>query len=50
MVLKDFTADRGALALPGIGGQMTDMGDNRFIVPKHGWSGINPLNNGFANK
>lgn len=46
--IEDSTADRAGVT--GIGGDMTDMGNNRFIVPKHGWSGINTLNNGFANK
>lgn len=40
-------ADRAGVT--GIGGDMTPMGDNRFIIPKPGWSGINPQNTGFVN-
>lgn len=40
-------ADRAGVT--GIGGDVVDMGNNRFIVPKPGWSGINPPGKGFAN-
>lgn len=40
-------ADRAGVT--GIGGDVVPMGSNRFIIPKGGWSGINPPGSGFAN-
>lgn len=44
---KGSVADRAGVT--GIGGDVVDMGNNRFTISKPGWSGINPTKNGFAN-